>query len=153
MIKDTSGQDRVIATSAPGGSRRRLLWIGGGLAGLAAIVFLLSGWLGSSRSVDISRLRIAEVTRGTLVRDASVNGRVVAAVSPTLYSPAASTVTLKIRAGDKVRKGDLLAVLDSPDLSNQLAREQATLAQLEAQVALAHLVAGADLERDGAGGG
>ena len=141
MIKDTSGQDRVIATAAPGGSRRRLLWIGGGLAGLAAIVFLLSGWLGSSRSVDISRLRIAEVTRGTLVRDASVNGRVVAAVSPTLYSPAASTVTLKIRAGDKVRKGDLLAVLDSPDLSNQLAREQATLAQLEAQVARQRILA------------
>ena len=141
MIKDTSGQDRVIATAATGGSRRRLLWIGGGLAGLAAIVFLLSGWLGSSRSVDISRLRIAEVTRGTLVRDASVNGRVVAAVSPTLYSPAASTVTLKIRAGDKVRKGDLLAVLDSPDLSNQLAREQATLAQLEAQVARQRILA------------
>ena len=141
MIKDTSGQDRVIATAATGGSRRRLLWIGGGLAGLAAIVFLLSGWLGSSRSVDISRLRIAEVTRGTLVRDASVNGRVVAAVSPTLYSPAASTVTLKIRAGDKVRKGDLLAVLDSPDLSNQLAREHATLAQLEAQVARQRILA------------
>ena len=141
MIKDTSGQDRVIATAATGGSRRRLLWIGGGLAGLAAIVFLLSGWLGSSRSVDISRLRIADVTRGTLVRDASVNGRVVAAVSPTLYSPAASTVTLKIRAGDKVRKGDLLAVLDSPDLSNQLAREQATLAQLEAQVARQRILA------------
>ena len=141
MIKDTSGQDRVIATAATGGSRRRLLWIGGGLAGLAAIVFLLSGWLGSSRSVDISRLRIAEVTRGTLVRDASVNGRVVAAVSPTLYSPAASTVTLKIRAGDKVRKGDLLAVLDSPDLSNQLAREQATLSQLEAQVARQRILA------------
>ena len=141
MIKDTSGQDRVIATAATGGSRRRLLWIGGGLAGLAAIVFLLSGWLGSSRSVDISRLRIAEVTRGTLVRDASVNGRVVAAVSPTQYSPAASTVTLKIRAGDKVRKGDLLAVLDSPDLSNQLAREQATLAQLESQVARQRILA------------
>ena len=141
MIKDTSGQDRVIATAATCGSRRRLLWIGGGLAGLAAIVFLLSGWLGSARSVDLSRLRIAEVTRGTLVRDASVNGRVVAAVSPTLYSPAASTVTLKIRAGDKVRKGDLLAVLDSPDLSNQLAREQATLAQLEAQVARQRILA------------
>ena len=136
MIKDTSGQDRVIAPVSSGsGNRRRLLWIGAGIAGLAAIVFLLSGWLGSSRSVDISRLRIAEVTRGTLVRDASVNGRVVAAVSPTLYAPAASTVTLKIRAGDKVKKGDLLAILDSPDLSNQLAREQATLAQLEAQVA------------------
>ena len=142
MIKDTSGQDRVIAPVSSGsGNRRRLLWIGAGIAGLAAIVFLLSGWLGSSRSVDISRLRIAEVTRGTLVRDASVNGRVVAAVSPTLYAPAASTVTLKIRAGDKVKKGDLLAILDSPDLSNQLAREQATLAQLEAQVARQRILA------------
>jgi len=102
---------------------------------------LLSGWLGSSRSVDVSRLRLADVTRGTLVRDASVNGRVVAAVSPTLYAPAAATVTLKIRAGDAVKKGDLLAVLDSPDLSNQLAREQSTLSQLEAQVARQRILA------------
>jgi HlyD family secretion protein len=89
----------------------------------------------------MSRLRIAEVTHGTLVRDASVNGRVVAAVSPTLYAPAASTVTLKIHAGDKVARGDLLAVLDSPDLSNALAREQSTLAQLEAQVARQRILA------------
>ena len=141
MIKDTSGQDRVIAPVATGMPRRRLLWIGAAVLGAAGLVMLLSGWLGSSRSVDVSRLRIAEVTRGTLVRDASVNGRVVAAVSPTLYSPAASTVTLKIHAGDKVKKGDLLAVLDSPDLSSQLAREQATLAQLEAQVARQRILA------------
>ena len=142
MIKDTSGQDRVIAPVATGRvSRRRLLWIGAAAVGVAVLAMLLSGWLGSSRSVDVSRLRIAEVTRGTLVRDASVNGRVVAAVSPTLYSPAASTVTLKIHAGDKVRKGDLLAILDSPDLSNQLAREEATLAQLEAQVARQRILA------------
>ncbi len=142
MIPDTSGQDRSLA-SAPvaGANRRRLLWIGGAVAGVAAIAFLLSGWLGSSRSVDVSRLRIAEVTRGTLIRDASVNGRVVAAVSPTLYAPANSTVTLKIRAGDKVKKGDVLAVLDSPDLSNQLAREQATLDQLEAEVARQKILA------------
>ena len=50
---------------------------------------LLSTWRGSEASVSASRLRIAEVTRGTLVRDASVNGRVVAAVSPTLYAKAA----------------------------------------------------------------
>ena len=141
MIKDTSGQDRVIATAPTGQGRRRLVWLGAGILALGAVVMLLSGWLGSSRSVDIDRLRIAEVSRGTLVRDASVNGRVVAAVSPTLYAPAASTVTLKIRAGDKVRKGDLLAELDSPDLSSQLAREQATLAQLEAQVARQRILA------------
>jgi HlyD family secretion protein len=140
MIKDTSGQDTVLA-AAPPGRRKPLLIAAGGVAGLVAVVMLLSGWLGSSRSVDAARLRIAEVTRGTLVRDASVNGRVVAAVSPTLYAPAAATVTLKIRAGDKVKKGDLLAVLDSPDLSNQLAREQSSLAQLEAQVARQRILA------------
>ena len=141
MIPDTSGQDRVIHVAPLHGNRRRWLMLGGGILGLAGVAFLLSGWLGSSRSVDVSRLRIAEVTRGTLVRDASVNGRVVAAVSPTLYAPAASTVTLKIHAGDKVAQGDLLAVLDSPDLSNQLAREQSTLAQLEAEVARQRILA------------
>ena len=141
MIPDTSGQDRVIHVAPAHGNRRRWLVLGGGIVGLLGIAFLLSGWLGSSRSVDVSRLRIAEVTRGTLVRDASVNGRVVAAVSPTLYAPAASTVTLKIHAGDKVAQGDLLAVLDSPDLSNQLAREQSTLAQLEAEVARQRILA------------
>jgi HlyD family secretion protein len=141
MIPDTSGQDTLIASGATQAKPRRLLWLALAAGGAALIVLLLSSWLGSSRSIDVARLRIAEVTRGTLVRDASVNGRVVAAVSPTLYAPAASTVTLKIHAGDKVKKGDLLAVLDSPELSNTLAREQSTLAQLEAQVARQRILA------------
>jgi len=141
MIPDTSGQDTLIA-SAPAQARpKRLLWLGVAAVGAILIVALLSKWLGSERSIDASRIRIAEVTRGTLVRDASVNGRVVAAVSPTLYAPAASTVTLKIHAGDKVKKGDVLAVLDSPELSNALAKEQSTLAQLEAEVARQRILA------------
>ncbi|MEO7251632.1 MAG: biotin/lipoyl-binding protein, partial [Arenimonas sp.] len=121
MIPDTSGQDTVLGT-APGKRQHwHLAWLLAAVSGAAAIVWLISGFVGSERSIDMSRLRIGEVTRGTLVRDASVNGRVVAAVSPTLYAPAASTVTLKIHAGDTVHKGDLLAVLDSPELSNQLA--------------------------------
>lgn len=141
MIKDTSGTDTVLAAHATPGKRRTLLLAAGAVVAVVAVVMLLSAWLGSSRSVDVSRLRIAEVSRGTLVRDASVNGRVVAAVSPTLYAPAAATVTLKIRAGDSVKKGDLLAVLESPDLSNQLAREQSTLAELEAGVARQRILA------------
>ncbi len=141
MIPDTSGQDTVLASAPLRSTRHRLAWLGAAVLGATAIVLLLASWLGSERSIDVSRLRIAEVSRGTLVRDASVNGRVVAAVSPTLYAPAASTVTLKIRAGDAVKKGDLLAVLDSPDLSNQLAREQSTLAQLEAEVARQRILA------------
>jgi HlyD family secretion protein len=103
--------------------------------------WLLSGWMGSSGSVSAERLRFAEVTRGTLVRDAAVNGRVVAAVSPTLYAPAGGTVTLKIQAGDTVKQGDVMAVLDSPELQNELQRERATLAQLEAEVARQRILA------------
>jgi HlyD family secretion protein len=141
MIPDTSGQDTLIASAQAPARPKRLVWLLAAAVGAALIVWMLSKWVGSERSVDVSRIRIAEVTRGTLVRDASVNGRVVAAVSPTLYAPAPSTVTLKIRAGDKVKKGDLLAVLDSPELSNALAREKSTLAQLEAQVARQRILA------------
>ncbi|WP_229425404.1 MULTISPECIES: efflux RND transporter periplasmic adaptor subunit [unclassified Massilia] len=69
------------------------------------------------------------------MRDASVNGRVVAAVSPTLFSTAPATVNLKVAAGDTVKKGDVLAVLESPDLSDALKREQSTYEQLKAEVA------------------
>jgi HlyD family secretion protein len=98
-------------------------------------------WRSSDHSVNASRLRIAEVGRGTLIRDAAVNGRVVAAVSPTLYAPSLATVTLKVHAGDTVKKGDVLAVLESPDLSDALKREQAAYAQIEADVARQRILA------------
>ena len=83
----------------------------------------------------LSRLRIAEVTRGTLVRDASVKGRVVAAVSPTLYSTAPSTVTLKVAAGDTVKKrrGAGRARIARPVRRAQA--RASSYAQLEAEVA------------------
>lgn len=141
MIRDTSQQDAVIATP-PGHHQRRT-------AIIATVVLLLAGgawaavasWSNSEHSVNASRLRIAEVTRGTLVRDAAVNGRVVAAISPTLYSTTVATVTLKAKAGDTVKKGDVLAVLESPDLSDALKREQSSVQQLEAEVARQQILA------------
>jgi len=135
MIRDTSHQDTVV-TPLPGHkNKRRALLAGGAIALVAVAFFLLQGWRDSEHSVSASRLRIAEVGRGTLVRDASVNGRVVAAVSPTLFSTAPATVNLKVAAGDTVKKGDVLAVLESPDLTDALKREQSTYEQLKAEVA------------------
>jgi HlyD family secretion protein len=135
MIRDTSHQDTVV-TPPPGQKhKRRALLIGGALLLVAVSALLLKSWSNSEHSVSASRLRIAEVGRGTLVRDASVNGRVVAAVSPTLFSTAPATVNLKVAAGDTVKKGDVLAVLESPDLSDALKREQSTYEQLKAEVA------------------
>lgn len=141
MIRDTSFQDAVISAPPAQAFKRRLLIGGATLAAVALAVLLVSGWRASDSSVNGARLRIAEVTRGTLVRDAAVNGRIVAAVSPTLYATAPSTVTLKVAAGDTVKRGQILALLESPDLSDALKREQSSYQQLEAEVARQQILA------------
>lgn len=141
MIRDTSSQDAVLTAAPAHTFKRRALWIGAVVIAVAGAALLLSAWRASEHSVSAARLRIAAVTRGTLVRDASVNGRVVAAISPTLYATAQSTVTLKTNAGDTVRKGDVLAILESPDLADALKREQSSYSQLEAEVARQHILA------------
>ena len=134
-IRDTSAQDIPVAHASPRLRQRRPWLIAGalGITGLLLIAWLLSGWSGGSRSFDGSRVRIAEVKRGDLVRDISADGRVIAANSPTLYAVAGGTVTLRVVAGDVVKKGQALAEIDSPELRSQLAQEEATLASLEAE--------------------
>ncbi len=99
---------------------------------MVGISWVVTQWLSGSRSFDAERLRIATVTRGELVRDLAADGRVIAANSPTLYAIAAGTVHLDIVAGDKVKKGQQLAVIDSPELRSKLVQEESTLASLTA---------------------
>lgn len=133
MIRDTSAQDQIVS-SAPD-RRPLLLWGAAGVILLLAAGSALSSFSVGERSVSADRLRIAEATHGTLLRDAAVNGRVVAAISPTLYAPAAGTVTLAVAAGDNVTRDQVLATLASPEIDNMLARERASLSELETLVA------------------
>ncbi len=120
--------------------RRRWVVIGGvAIALTLAIGGVLSAWRGGGSSVDTSRVRIAAVQRGDLVRDLSAEGRVISANSPTLYTIAAGTVTLKVVAGDVVKQGQTLAEIDSPELRSRLAQEASTLASLEAEASRAEL--------------
>lgn len=140
MIRDTSAQDRVLSSSQTRPAWRRWVWpAAGGALLLVGIAFAARGWLAGTSSVDGARLRIAEVTRGDLVRDIAADGRVIAANSPTLYAVAGGVVTLKVVAGDKVTKGQPLAEIDSPELRSKLAQEQTTLAGLEAEASRATL--------------
>lgn len=141
MIRDTSNQDTQLSTTGSRLSPKARVLIPVALALLLLGAWAVKVWLGSSQSVNASRLRIAEVTTGNLVRDAAVNGRVVAAVSPTLYASATGSVTLKTKAGDTVKKGQVLAVIESLDVQEALKREQSTLEQLEADVARQHILA------------
>lgn len=140
MIRDTSAQDRPLTKSAGRLATRRWLVLGGAaLVLFAAVAFGARSWLVGARSVDRSRVRIAVVKRGTLVRDVVADGRVTAANNPTLYAIAGGTVELAVIAGDTVKRGQPLATIDSPDLKSRLAQEQAGLAALEAEVGRADL--------------
>jgi len=94
----------------------------------------INRWASATVTVPLDRLRIAEVTRSDLVRDVSVQGRVVAAVSPTLYAPAPGTITLLVDAGAVVTEGQVLATVDSPALTNQLQQAQSSQQQFSMQL-------------------
>ncbi|MEO7433619.1 MAG: biotin/lipoyl-binding protein, partial [Dokdonella sp.] len=135
MIRDTSAQDRQVVP--PLNRRKWATWIGVAVAAVIAVVVcfpLVARLMSADSSASTARLRIAEVKRGTLTRDVSVQGKVVAAVSPTVYTRTAGTVTLDVHAGDKVKKGDVLAEIDSPELTNKLKQEQSTLDGLGLEV-------------------
>ncbi len=131
-ITDTSAQDTII--TAKKSSKNDIM---GGLFFLVLIIALIilypyfSRWSDSSMSVSAERIRIGIVKRGDFVRDLSIQGRVVAAISPKLYSPAQGTITFLVDAGDSVLQGQILATIDSPELSNQLKQEQSTLQRLQ----------------------
>lgn len=135
MIRDTSAQDRPLSKAAHARPWRR--YLSGALVALVVlggVGYILRGWLGADKAVDRSRIRIARVERGTLVRDIVADGRVVAANAPTLYAIAPGVVDFRVRPGDKVTSGQTVAVITSPELQSRLTQEQATLAGLEASV-------------------
>ena len=136
-MRGTEGQDTPLSTRLPAWRRHGVaLALGGGaLVVLLLLGFALKGWLGTGQVIARERLRFATVTRGHFVRDAAAEGTVVAAVSPTLFAIAPGTVSYAVRAGDPVSKGQVLATLDSPELTNELQREQATLDSLDAALA------------------
>jgi HlyD family secretion protein len=146
MLRDTTAQDRVLERISPWVRHRTLLIvILAAAAGLAVLVTYLLRYAGAGVSVDRSRLSIATVERGNFVRDIAADGQVVAAVSPTLYADSLGTVTLKVHAGDTVSKEQVLAVIDSPDLTAKLSQEEATGASLRIDWQRATLDAGQKL--------
>ena len=133
-IRDTSAQDVLIEKD---NHWQWLKWAVP-LAVLVMLVMLavpvMSTWLSAGASISADRVRTAIVTRGDLVRDLSVQGRVVAAISPTLYSPATGTVTLKVQPGDSVSLGQVLATIDSPEVRSEFMQEQSTLDRFNAEL-------------------
>ncbi|HWX66143.1 MAG TPA: efflux RND transporter periplasmic adaptor subunit [Rhodanobacter sp.] len=132
MIRDTSAQDRLVEVKP--NRKRQLILLGAGVLVLGLLAWLMPGisrLFSVSASVSSSRLAFATVERGQFVRDIAAEGKVVAAVSPTLYAMSGGAVTLKVHAGDTVKKDQVLASIVSPELTNKLAQEQSNADAME----------------------
>jgi HlyD family secretion protein len=135
MIENTSPMDRRIA----GGRMPRISAIAAIIAAVALIVGVLMlpaarRWWRADRAVDATTVRTSTVSRGDLQRDISVQARVVAALHPTLFSPAQGIISIKTKAGIQARKGDVLATIESTQLRSELAQAQSLLLSLRADL-------------------
>ncbi|GAA6154339.1 efflux RND transporter periplasmic adaptor subunit [Pseudoteredinibacter isoporae] len=131
MIRDTSGQDRVIKPKKKWASKV-------GVASVSTV--LLAGlWVWApwqaEASLSASGLRFAEARKGLFERAVNATGRVVASHSPAMYSAATGRAQLLKKPGDTVEEGEVVALIASPSLDNQLKQEENRLesAQLDLQ--------------------
>ena len=136
MIKDTSSQDVQVA---PVNKLKKRLTVGFAIAATlsVAVWFAAPGFsslYSSDFTVSAQSLRFASVVRGDLQRDLAVQGKIVAAVSPTLFSSSNGTVSLNVKAGDRVEKEQILATIESPELKNQFDQESARQQELQVEV-------------------
>ncbi len=139
MIRDTSGQDRPLTPASTVWSRHRRLLLAGGVIGVGALVSAtalpaVKRMVTGGASVSEQRLGLATVEVGPLVRDIAGEGKVVAAMSPTVYALHGGNLVLRVKAGDKVTQGQLLGEIDSPDLRARLAQEQSNADALRTEL-------------------
>ncbi|GMM84131.1 efflux RND transporter periplasmic adaptor subunit [Pseudoalteromonas sp. MTN2-4] len=136
-IPDTSAQDSQVATSKQ--TKKWVIYTASLFAFLtfcyAFILPLVEGWVGGKSAISLDKLKLAQVTQGDFIRDFSVQGKVIAARRPVLYSPAQGTVTYLVDAGDRVEMGQALAQVESPELQSLFDQENTQLSRLRTQLA------------------
>lgn len=124
-------------------NRRNKIIAGGGLALVLALALVpkLAG-LGGGKAETISENQIVTLRKGSLTNSVSEKGKVVPSNSVEVFSEKALPVTqINVKVGDKVKKGDIIAKLDSSSIEQQLrsrkAQKAATDKNLSAQISAA----------------
>ncbi|MBI3742114.1 MAG: efflux RND transporter periplasmic adaptor subunit, partial [Chloroflexi bacterium] len=117
------------------GKRAAIFLAGGALIALVALV-ATNALRGNPQSLSASALEGDFVRRGTLVATVSATGAISSMREAALAFNAPGAVTqIQVKQGDAVKKGDLLASLDTRALELQLVQADASLAQAEAAFA------------------
>lgn len=142
MIKGTEGQD-VARVPAPTKPLQTMLVGGLAICGLLYGSYALMFNSGAQASLVVPRQQVqtAKVERGDFIRDLQVQGKVVAANAPTMVSQQEGLVRFVKQPGEAVTLGDLLAVVDSPTLENEVKQQQALFLSMESEHERAKLTA------------
>lgn len=132
MIQDTSNQDHAIVNEKH--SKKYLLSMAAVIGACIIGYFSLASPV-ADLSVAKDALNIHTVSKGDLVRDIITTGKVIAANAPQVYSPQQGYVMLNVMPGDAIEVGDIVAVVNSPELQSQLNQEKLVLASLQSDLA------------------
>jgi multidrug efflux pump subunit AcrA (membrane-fusion protein) len=122
-----------------------LLWVIGGLVVMLLIFFLgfLPRHMEEKRAAKLARERetatpevqVAQVRRTKAPGELTVPGTTAPLVEAYVYARANGYLSKRyVDIGDHVRKGQLLALIDAPDLDQQVEQAREQLNQAEAQV-------------------
>jgi HlyD family secretion protein len=142
MIQGTSQQDIAINPGSKQKAVRKILLLSVVVAGVwLSWQWLFAGGAQASLVIPRQQVQIGTVSRGDFVRDLAVQGRIVAANAPTLFSQQSGQIRLLKQPGEPVTLGDLLAVIDSPTLENEVKQQQALLASMTSEIERATLQA------------
>lgn len=113
---------------------------------LALILFLILkpifAKISGKDAEGISKNQVVSLTKGDLTNSVSEKGKVVPSNSVEVFSEKTLPVTeVNVKVGDKVKKGDVIAKLDSSSLEQQLkarkAQKEATDKNVSAQISAA----------------
>jgi HlyD family secretion protein len=122
--------------------RKRIIYTVVGVVLLLTVVGGLIAATSSNTKIDPSKL--AKVEKGDLAKSVVATGKVEPITKVEVKSKASGIVKkLLVDAGDRVKKGQLLAQLDKEEISAQVAQSQAGLQAAEASLKSAE----ADFER------
>jgi len=140
MIQGTEQQDIYLTSRTKTLSRAPII-IALAIGAVALIIILVR--LGPNASVVLPKkqVQIATVIRGDLIRDIAVQGKVVASKAPTLFSQVEGLINFIKQPGEAVAAGDVLAVIESPELENLVKQQRLLLTGMKAEMERTQLVA------------
>ena len=113
------------------------------LIAIAFLIFkLISGNLGKNTGEVISVNQVVSLKKGSVTNSVSEKGRVVPSNSLEVFAEKPLSITnINVKVGDQVKKGDIIAELDSSSIEEQLksrkAQKSATEKNISAQISAA----------------